>query len=206
MAPSGLKEVLMKPKAFIKEVKLAVMATLVLAVLLCGVYPAIVWGIAQIGFNSKANGTLILRDGQVLGSRLIAQGFAAPQYFHPRPSAAGEGYDAANSGASNLGPLSKKLVDQVTERIAAYRAENGIAPSVKIPPDAVTASASGLDPHISLGNAAIQSSRVARARGISEAAVQSLIRNHTDGPDLGFLGEPGVNVLELNLALDAVKE
>jgi K+-transporting ATPase ATPase C chain len=196
----------MKTTAFIKEVKRAILTTLALAVLLCGVYPAIVWGIAQIGFFSKANGSLVLRDGNVLGSRLIAQGFAAPQYFHPRPSAAGEGYDAANSGASNLGPLSRKLVDQVMERVVAYRAENSIAPFVKIPADAVTASASGLDPHISLGNAGLQSARVARARGMSEANVQSLIQNHTDGPDLGFLGEPGVNVLELNLALDAVKE
>jgi len=196
----------MKPTAFIKEVKLAILTTLALAVLLCGVYPAIVWGIAQIGFSSRANGSLILRNGHILGSRLIAQGFAAPQYFHPRPSAAGEGYDAANSGASNLGPLSRKLADQVKDRVAAYRAENGIAPSAKIPADAVTASASGLDPHISLGNAGLQSARVARARGISEATVQGLIQNHTDGPDLGFLGEPGVNVLDLNLALDAVKE
>jgi potassium-transporting ATPase KdpC subunit len=196
----------MKPKAFIKEVKLAILTTLALAVLLCGVYPAFVWGIAQIGFSSRANGSLILRDGHMLGSRLIAQGFAAPQYFHPRPSAAGEGYDAANSGASNLGPLSKKLADQVRDRVAAYRAENGIVLSVKIPADAVTASASGLDPHISLGNAELQSARVARERGISEAAVRSLIHSHIDGPDLGFLGDPGVNVLELNLALDSVKE
>jgi len=196
----------MKAKAFIKEVKLAVMATVALAVLLCSVYPAIVWGLAQIGFASLANGSLVLRDGQIRGSRLIAQAFTGPQYFHPRPSAAGDGYDAANSGGSNLGPLSKKLVDQVKERVAAYRTENGIALSVKIPADAVTASASGLDPHISLGNAALQSARVARVRGISETAVQSLIQNHTDGPGLGFLGEPGVNVLELNLALDAGKE
>ncbi len=195
----------MKTKAFIKEVKLAIMATLVLAVLLCGIYPALVWGIAQLGFSSRANGSLVLRDGQVLGSRLIAQGFTGQQYFHPRPSAAGDGYDAANSGASNLGPLSQKLVDQVTDRVAAYRAENGIALSVKIPPDAVTASASGLDPHISVRNAELQSARVATVRGISEAAVQNLIRSHTDGPDLGFLGEPGVNVFELNLALDANK-
>ena len=205
MAPSGLKEVIMKPKAFIKEVKQAVMATLVLAVLLCGVYPAIVWGIAQIGFSSRANGSIVLRDGHVLGSRLIAQGFTGAQYFHPRPSAAGEGYDAANSGASNLGPLSQKLMDQVKERVAAYRAENNMDLSVKIPADAVTASASGLDPHISIRNAELQSARVASVRGISEAAVQNLIRSHTDGPDLGFLGEPGVNVLELNLALDAIK-
>lgn len=196
---------LMKTRTFIREVKLAMMTTLTLAVLLCGVYPALVWGIAQIGFSSRANGSLVLRDGHVLGSRLIAQGFTGAQYFHPRPSAAGDGYDAANSGASNLGPLSQKLVDQVKERVAAYRAENSIALSVKIPADAVTASASGLDPHISVRNAELQSARVANVRGIPEAAVRSLIRSHTDGPDLGFLGEPGVNVFKLNLALDASK-
>jgi len=196
----------MKTKAVIKEVKLALMATLALAVILCGVYPAIVWGIAQIGFSSRANGSLVIRGGQILGSRLIAQGFTGRQYFHPRPSAAGDGYNAANSGASNLGPLSQKLMDQVTERVAGYRAENSIALSVKIPSDAVTTSASGLDPHISLRNAELQSARVAKDRGISEAAVRNLIQNHTDGPDLGFLGEPGVNVFELNLALDAIKE
>ena len=205
MASFGLKEMLMKTKTFIKEVKLAMMTTLALAVLLCGVYPALVWGIAQIGFSSRANGSLVLQDGHVLGSRLIAQGFTGAQYFHPRPSAAGDGYDAANSGASNLGPLSQKLVDQVKERVAAYRAENSIALSLKIPADAVTTSASGLDPHISVRNAELQSARVANVRGISEAAVRSLIRSHTDGPDLGFLGEPGVNVFELNLALDASK-
>jgi K+-transporting ATPase ATPase C chain len=205
MASFGLREMLMNTKTFIREVKLAMMTTLTLAVLLCGVYPAIVWGIAQIGFSSRANGSLVLRNGHVLGSRLIAQGFTGVQYFHPRPSAAGDGYDAANSGGSNLGPLSQKLVDQVKERVAAYRAENSIALSVKIPADAVTSSASGLDPHISVRNAELQSARVASVRGVSEAAVRSLIRSHTDGPDLGFLGEPGVNVFELNLALDASK-
>ena len=205
MASFGLKEMLMNTRTFIREVKLAMMTTLTLAVLLCGVYPAIVWGIAQIGFSSRANGSLVLRNGRALGSRLIAQGFTGVQYFHPRPSAAGDGYDAANSGGSNLGPLSQKLVDQVKERVAAYRAENSIALSVKIPADAVTSSASGLDPHISVINAELQSARVASVRGIAEAAVRSLIRSHTDGPDFGFLGEPGVNVFELNLALDASK-
>lgn len=205
MAAFGLKEMFMKTEAFIKEVKAAILTTVVLAVLLCGIYPAIVWGIAQIGFYSRANGSIVTRDGQVLGSRLIAQGFSGPQYFHPRPSAAGEGYDATNSGGSNLGPLSQKLMDQVKKRVTAYRTENGIALSVKIPADAITASASGLDPHISLANAKMQSARVARERGLSEDMVQSLIRIHTDGPDLGFLGEPGVNVFELNLALDASK-
>jgi K+-transporting ATPase ATPase C chain len=205
MASFGLKEMFMNTKTFIREVKLAMMTTLTLAVLLCGVYPAIVWGIAQIGFSFRANGSLVLQNGHALGSRLIAQGFTGAQYFHPRPSAAGDGYDVANSGGSNLGPLSQKLVDQVKERVAAYRAENSIALSVKIPADAVTSSASGLDPHISVRNAELQSARVASVRGIAEAAVRSLIRSYTDGPDLGFLGEPGVNVFELNLALDASK-
>ena len=205
MAAFGLTEMFMKTEAFIKEVKVAILTTVVLAVLLCGIYPAIVWGIAQIGFYSQANGSVVTRDGQVLGSRLIAQRFSGPQYFHPRPSAAGEGYDATNSGGSNLGPLSQKFVDQVKKRVTAYRTENGIAPSVKIPADAITESASGLDPHISLINAKLQSARVARERGLSEETVQSLILIRTDGPDLGFLGEPGVNVFELNLALDASK-
>lgn len=196
----------MKTKAFINELKLAVMTTLALIAVLCGIYPALVWGISRIGFSSRANGSLVFRDGQVLGSVLIAQGFTGRQYFHPRPSAAGDGYDAANSGGSNLGPLSQKLVDQVAQRAAAYRAANGLDLSVTIPADAVTASASGLDPHIGIKNAELQCARVARVRGISEKAVQGLIRSHTHGPDLGFLGEPGVNVLELNLALDSIKE
>ena len=196
----------MKTKAFINELKLAVMTTLALVAVLCGIYPALVWGISRIGFSSRANGSLVFRDGQVLGSVLIAQGFTGQQYFHPRPSAAGDGYDAANSGGSNLGPLSQKLVDQVAQRVDAYRAANDLALSVTIPADAVTASASGLDPHISIKNAELQCARVARVRGISEKAVQGLIRSHTQGPDLGFLGEPGVNVLKLNLALDTIKE
>jgi potassium-transporting ATPase KdpC subunit len=195
----------MKTNNFTIDIKRAMTATLILAVLLCGIYPAIVRGIAWGVFPYQAEGSLLVQNSRVLGSRLIAQNFTGRQYFHPRPSAAGEGYDATNSGGSNLGPLSQKLVDQVTERIAAYRLENGVSESVKIPPDAVTASASGLDPHISIRNAELQAARVARARGMTEAAVRNLIRMHTDEPDLGFLGDPGVNVLALNMALDAGK-
>lgn len=196
----------MKSTAIIKELKTAVLATLVLAVLLCGVYPALVWGISQTVFPFRANGSLINRNGQIAGSRLIGQNFTGPQYFHPRPSAAGDGYDAANSGGSNLGPLSGKLVEQVQQRIAAYHAENALAMTTPIPADAVTASASGLDPHIGIQNAELQSGRVAKARGISESHIRSLVQACTTGPDWGFLGEPGVNVLELNLALDAAMD
>jgi potassium-transporting ATPase KdpC subunit len=189
----------------LREVKASVLLTVALVILLCGVYPLVVWGIAQIAFPSQANGSLAARQGQVVGSDLIGQNFNGPQYFHPRPSAAGNtGYDGASSGGSNLGPLSQKLVDQVKDRIAAYRAENHLAPDTLIPADAVTASGSGLDPHISLKNAALQATRVATARGLSPDQLTKLIEACTDGPDLGFLGEPGVNVLRLNLTLDAL--
>ena len=196
----------MKRTVLITELKNAILATLVLAVLLCGVYPALVWGIGQTLFFSQANGSLVIREGRISGSRLIGQNVTGAQYFHPRPSVAGDGYDAANSGGSNLGPLSGKLVDRVTQRIAVYREENDLPASTTVPADAVTASASGLDPHISIENAELQSARVARARGMSENQIGNLIQLHTDGPDLGFLGEPGVNVFELNLALDADNE
>ena len=193
----------MKRTVLITELKTAILATLVLAVLLCGVYPALVWGIGQTLFFFQANGSLVIREGRISGSRLIGQNVTGPQYFHPRPSAAGDGYDTANSGGSNLGPLSGKLVDRVTQQIAVYREKNDLPTATTVPADAVTASASGLDPHISIENAGLQSARVAKTRGISESRIGNLIRLHTDGPDLGFLGEPGVNVFELNLALDA---
>jgi len=189
-------------KKMIAELRLSLLAVLSLAVILCGLYPAAVWILAQGLFPAKANGSLIVRSGATLGSRLIAQGFIGPKYFHPRPSAAGQGYDAASSGGSNLGPTSKKLTDAVRRRITDYRAENNLAPETAVPADAVTTSASGLDPHISLNNALLQMRRVARARGLGETALRKLVKACTKGRDLGILGEPRVNVLMLNLALD----
>jgi len=194
-------------KALFSEIRSAVFATLVLAFICCGVYPLVVFGISQTFFQDKANGSLIVdANGTVRGSRLLGQEFADAKYFHPRPSAAGNGYDAANSGGSNLGPTSRKLNDAIKERIAAYRAENGLSETEPVPADAVTASGSGLDPHISLQNAELQLSRVAKARGVSQDKLRDVVRQHTDGRDLGVLGEPGVNVLELNLALDLQHE
>jgi K+-transporting ATPase ATPase C chain len=191
-------------KEFFSEIRGAVFATLILAVVCCGFYPLVVFGIAQAFFHDKANGSLITtQDGTVRGSRLLAQGFADPKYFHPRPSAAGNGYDAANSGGSTLGPTSKKLNDAIKDRIDAYRKENGLRENEPVPADAVTASGSGLDPHISVHNAELQAARVARGRGLTEEKVRELIQRYTNTRDLGILGDPAVNVLELNLALDS---
>ncbi len=190
-------------KNIINELRISLLATIFLAVLLCGIYPALVWAVAQGLFRSQANGSLVSVKGQIIGSSLLGQQFAGPSYFHPRPSAAGNGYDAANSGGSNLGPTSQKLIIAVKERVAAYRAENNLVPAVLIPADAVTASASGLDPHISLQNALLQAGRVANSRGVGEEALQKKIASHTEGRDLGIFGEPRVNVLMLNLDLDS---
>jgi len=191
-------------KLLLFEIRSALMSTIVLAVVCCGLYPLIVFGIAQAAFHEKANGSLIVdKDGTVRGSKLLGQGFTGEKYFHPRPSAAGNGYDAANSSGSNLGPTSRKLNDALKDRIATYRNENGLKGSDPVPADAVTASASGLDPHISLRNAELQIPRVARARGLVADKVHALVKQFTDSADFGILGEPGVNVLQLNLALDA---
>jgi potassium-transporting ATPase KdpC subunit len=192
-------------KEFFSEIRAAMMSTLVMAVVCCGIYPLIVYGFGQALFHDKANGSLIVdKSGVVRGSKLLAQGFSATKYFHPRPSAAGNGYDAANSSGSNLGPTSQKLRDAIKDRITAYRAENGLKETEAVPADAVTASGSGLDPHISPRNAELQVGRVAKARALDEEKVRALIKQNTDGRDLGFLGEPGVNVLKLNLELDGV--
>jgi len=189
-------------KDLIAQLRISLMATLFLAVLLCGIYPLTVWLLAQGLFPANANGSLVVRNGKILASSLISQGVTAPKYFRPRPSAAGQGYDATSSGGSNLGPTSKRLVETVQQRVGEYRSENNLRPDALVPIDAVTASASGLDPHISLKNALVQAGRVAKALGLSEGIVLKEIQRHTEGRDLGILGEPRVNVLMLNLALD----
>jgi K+-transporting ATPase ATPase C chain len=269
------------PGGMLTHLRISIVATLVLAVIVCGLYPVVVWGLSQLIFHDKANGSLLTdKDGKVIGSRLLGQSFSDAKYFHPRPSAAGSGYDPTASGGSNLGPTSKKLINGTTKpttqpnpkaggdpipgpdavdydgiklRIINYCEEDGVAydlvqqkkddkgnvteskvvvqkafktdkgeydqvklvnafnddsntliikPSTPIPADAVTASGSGLDPHISLENAKLQTKRVAEARKIGVEVVDKLIAENTDGADLGFLGEAGVNVVMLNLALD----
>ena len=190
-------------KAILSELRSAVLVTFVFAGVCCGLYPLAVFGISQLFFNQKANGSLIVdSDGTIRGSRLIGQQFGSDKYFHPRPSAAGNGYDARSSSGSNLGPTSQKLRDAMAQNVADYRAQNGLATNAPVPADAVTASGSGLDPHISVQNAELQTQRVAKARGLALEKVRALINRNIDQPDLGALGEPGVNVLELNLALD----
>ena len=184
-----------------KNLLIAVLMTVVTTVLLGIVYPLVVTVLAQLIFPNKANGQLIARDGKIVGSRIIGQAFTGPSYFHSRPSAAGPGYDAANSGGTNLGPTNKVLITRVEQDAAALQAEN---PNVPVPVDLVTTSASGLDPNISIAAAEFQIPRIARARNLSVAQVGQLIAAHTEGRQLGFLGEPRVNVLELNLALDQV--
>jgi K+-transporting ATPase ATPase C chain len=193
-------------KKHLTELRSAVMVTLAFAVVCCGLYPLVVFGIGQVLFHDQANGSLIVNaDGTVHGSKLLGQQFTADKYFQSRPSAAGNGYDATSSGGSNLGPTSSNLVTTITQRIADYRTGNGLATNALVPADAVTASGSGLDPHNSLANAALQIPRVAKARGLPEDHVRQLVQQNTDSASLGFLGESGVNVLELNLSLDSLK-
>jgi K+-transporting ATPase ATPase C chain len=182
-----------------KNLLIAVLMTVVTTVLLGIIYPLVVTGLAQLIFPNKANGQLIARDGKIVGSRIIGQPFTGAGYFHSRPSAAGSGYDAANSGGTNLGPTNKVLIARVEQDAAALHAEN---PAVPVPVDLVTTSASGLDPDISIAAAEFQIPRIARARNLSDDQVRELIAAHTEGRQLGFLGEPRVNVLALNLALD----
>jgi K+-transporting ATPase ATPase C chain len=182
--------------------KKSVLSTLCLMAVLSGIYPLMVYLFGQLFFHKNSHGSLIIQNQQIVGSRLIGKNFEGPLYFHPRPSSAGKnGYDASNSSGSNLGPTSKQLIETVRKRIADYRTINSIAPDVLIPADAVTASASGLDPHISFTNALLQAPRVAKARGISEKKIYQLIEKHTDGRLFGLWGEPRVNVVLLNLEL-----
>jgi K+-transporting ATPase ATPase C chain len=192
-------------RTILHEIRSAVLVTLMLAVVCCGLYPLVVFGLGQALFPNQANGSLIVdAQGNVKGSRLIGQQFTGEKYFHSRPSAAGNGYDSTSSGGSNLGPTSQKLRDSVAQNASDYRAQNGLATNAPVPADAVTASGSGLDPHISPQNAELQVPRVAKARGLVEDSVRKLVRQHTYPADFGVLGDPGVNVLELNLALDAL--
>ena len=185
-----------------EQLTTALRAIVLLTVLTGLIYPAVVTGLCQILFKNQANGSLIEQNGQVIGSTLLAQSFTRPEYFHPRPSAAGtDGYDPTASGGSNLGPTSQKLYDRVKASAAGFRKENPDY-SGPIPADALTASGSGLDPHISVANAHAQAARVAKSRGASNAQIENLIASATENRDLGFLGEPRVNVLTLNRRLD----
>jgi K+-transporting ATPase ATPase C chain len=186
----------------------SIVATIFFAIILCGLYPLIVFGAAQLLFPHQANGSLLVdKSGAVRGSELLAQNFTGGKYFHPRPSAAGSnGYDPTSSGGSNLGPTSSNLVANITQNIAGYRADNNLATNASVPADAVTASASGLDPHISLANAELQIPRVAKVRGLSEDRVRELVKQNTSGRDLGLFGEPRVNVMTLNFTLDQLSQ
>ncbi|HVZ59304.1 MAG TPA: potassium-transporting ATPase subunit KdpC [Terriglobales bacterium] len=182
-----------------KNLLISILMTIATTVLLGIIYPLVVTGIAQVAFPDKANGQLIKKDGKLIGSRIIGQGFSGPGYFHSRPSAAGAGYDAANSAGSNLGPTNQKLIDRVKQDTARLQAEN---PGKPVPIDLVTTSASGFDPHISPAGAEFQLPRVARERETTVEELQGIVLKHTEGRQFGFLGEPRVNLLELNIELD----
>lgn len=189
-------------KSILVDLKKSLLVTLIFGAICCGLYPLAVYGLGQALFRHQADGSLIEKDGKIIGSELLGQPFNSDKYFHPRPSAAGTGYDATSSGGTNLGPTSQKLSDNVKAAIAQYRKENNLPDTAMVPSDAVSSSASGLDPHISPANAKIQVARVAAARNLDRAKVEALVEQSTDKPNLGFLGDPGVNVLKLNLALD----
>ena len=183
-----------------KNLRTALLMTIATTILLGIIYPLVITGISQVIFPDRANGQLITREGKIIGSRLIGQAFSGPGYFHSRPSAAGNGYDAANSGGTNLGPTNQKLIARVAQDVASLQAEN---PGKPVPIDLVTTSASGLDPDISLAAAEFQVPRVAHNRGASQENIRQLVHDHTALRQFGFLGEPRVNVLELNLELDS---
>lgn len=202
-----------------KQLRASIVSVLVITVLCGFIFPGMITVLARVMFPHQANGSLIEQNGKVVGSRLIGQNFAAPGYLHPRPSAAGSGYDATSSSGTNLGPTSDKLINGIHKKLpngkddpgnfdgikdlaAAYRTENGLPADAVIPADAATRSASGLDPEISPANADLQASRIAKARGLSDDAVKKIVADNTAGRQLGLLGEPRVNVLEANIALE----
>jgi len=187
----------------LKEIKISVILTLVLLVICCGIYPLVVFGVGQLLFPKQANGSLVFDgSGKPIASTLLGQTFSADKYFNPRPSAAGTGYDSTSSGGSNYGATSQALHDAVQLRVADYRKANNLPDTQSVPADAVNASGSGLDPHISIKNALFQLPRVAKARNMSEDDLKKLVDLYTDGRGFGILGEPGVNIVKLNLALD----
>jgi K+-transporting ATPase ATPase C chain len=190
-------------KNIISDIRHTIAVTILGVFFLCGLYPVVVWGLGQTLFRYQANGSLITgKDGTVYGSEIIGQAFSDDQYFNSRPSAAGTGYDASNSSGTNLGPTSQKLNDSIKAAVDAYRKQNGLAADALVPADAVTSSASGLDPDISVKNAMLQVARVAKTRKMSTDAVTTLVQKYTEGRDFGVFGDPRVNVLKLNLALD----
>jgi potassium-transporting ATPase KdpC subunit len=190
-------------KKVLQEIKTACLVTGILILLTCCLYPLAVWGLAQALFPDNANGSLITGNGKPVISTLIAQPFSGEEYFHPRPSAVD--YNPSGSGGSNLGPLSARLIDSIRLRAQRYREENGLPADAAVPVDAVTASGSGLDPHISVENALVQADRVARARGVTAYFMRELIKTYTEGRDLWILGQSRVNVVKLNLALDELR-
>jgi potassium-transporting ATPase KdpC subunit len=187
---------------FREHLRPAVVSVIALTLLTGCVLPLVLFAVGWLLFPGQAAGSLATRNGVVIGSRLIGQNFSRPEYFHPRPSAAGAGYDGTASGGTNLGPSNPKLIEGVRQLAEDYRRSNRLSPDATIPSDAATHSGSGLDPHISPADAALQVPRVARARGLSEDAVRRLLASYTQGPQLGFMGNPRVPVLDLNLALD----
>ena len=200
-SPTGLASLALQLAA---QLRPALFGLVLLTLITGAAYPAVILGVGRLFFADQADGSLVSRGGVVVGSKLIGQAFSRPEYFQPRPSAAGNGYDATQSSGTNLAPSNPKLVDQVRQAAAAYRKLNGLAADAPTPIDAVTSSGSGLDPDISPENAAMQVGRVAKARGASEAAVRQLVAENTRGADLRFIGAPRVPVLQLNLALDRV--
>jgi K+-transporting ATPase ATPase C chain len=189
--------------SILKEIKTSALVTLVLLIICCGIYPLVVFGAGELLFPRQAEGSLVLdAGGKPIASTLLGQTFSADKYFNPRPSAAGQGYDSTSSSGSNLGATSQALRVNVKQRVADYRKANNLPDNQLVPADAVTASGSGLDPHISVKNALLQLPRVARVRARSEDDLKKLVQQYTDGRDFGILGEPGVNIVKLNLALD----